>query len=160
MARGRGYVDCCLAVLVFVGGHSLGQPESHHSFLNTIPINSIPLHPSTQNADLRNLPCGQLLSQFIDKCAAAGVLVMLDMHRLNELEIPELVRFCEPHAHIHIPHTHTRLLSWLSSSLWVDGECAVSLLPRSLRSLYAIFTLSPLSPLYLYHKRLSTFISL
>jgi len=49
-----------------------------------------PLHPTDQ--DLRKLPCGQLLAKFIDRCADRGLLVMLDMHRLNEQEIPELVR--------------------------------------------------------------------
>ena len=34
-----------------------------------------------EDADLRNLPCGQLFSKIIDKFAERGVLVMLDMHR-------------------------------------------------------------------------------
>lgn len=76
---------------------TLGQPESHHSLLNTNTNHVIPHHPppNTKNPDLRDLPCGQLLSKFIDKCAGKGLLVMLDMHRLNELEIPELVRMRE-----------------------------------------------------------------
>lgn len=30
----------------------------------------------TTNPDLRNLPCGELLSKFVDKCAARGLLVV------------------------------------------------------------------------------------
>jgi len=43
--------------------------------------------------DLRGLMGGQLLVRFIDACAEKGLLVMLDMHRLNEKDIPDLVSY-------------------------------------------------------------------
>lgn len=51
--------------------------------------------PYTVPTEFRNLSCGEVISKFVDKCGEYGMLVMLDNHRLDEQNIPDLVR---PHA--------------------------------------------------------------
>jgi hypothetical protein len=41
--------------------------------------------------EFRNLSCGEVISKFVDKCGEYGMLVMLDNHRLDEQNIPDLV---------------------------------------------------------------------
>jgi hypothetical protein len=45
-------------------------------------------------SDLRGVTGGELLSRVVDRFGERGILIMLDLHRLDEQKIPELVCVC------------------------------------------------------------------
>jgi endoglucanase len=76
-------------ILDFVSGHGFNAIRLPFSLAMALDLNR-KNDKWIVDDDLRGLPTAELLSRFIDRCAERGLMVMLDMHRLNELEISEL----------------------------------------------------------------------